>query len=321
MAGDELIIPGSRKKALLVLLIGTGFVVGGIFLILKGEAWGWLVAGFFGPAIPVALWMLSPNNSYLKLDRNGVEMKTFWRPMQIKWTDVDDFFVTTIYGNKMVGIRYSSTYRSMNIGRKLASAISGVEGALPNHFQSSPEEICEKLNQWRQRFGALRSNPQLLWTGSERSSTSTVIAAGTSQSTTLSGMISAFPWRLLLLKLAALFSFCGGPLVLADSLKVHIDKDLAFVIAFLPSAALIFGVYSLWRATVRDLWDTAMVLIGALGAIALISMNVFAILELAKGPARADAGLIELGIAVGTVLVAFYGYASTKFFRLPGTAA
>jgi hypothetical protein len=295
MAGDELIIPGSRKKALLVLCIGIGFVVGGIFLILQGLVWGWLVSGFFGLAIPVALWMLVPNNSYLKLDRDGVEMKTFWRPTRIKWTDVDDFYVATLYGNKMVGIRYSGTYRGMKIGRQLASTLSGVEGALPDQFQSSPEEICDRLNQWRQRFGALQSDP--------------------SMSTTSGGMSSAFPWQLLLLKLAALFSFCGGPLVLADTLKVRLDRDLAFVIAFLPSVALIFGVYSLWRGTARERWDTAMVLLGALGAIALMAMNAFAIVELANGPARADAGLIELGIAVGTVFAAFYGYASVKFFR------
>jgi len=129
-------------------------------------------------------------------------------------------------------------------------------------------------------------------------------------------MMRLFPWRLLLLKLAALFSFCGGPLVLADLLKVHIDKDVAFVIAFLPSAALIFGVYSLWR-TKQDRWDKAMVSFGCVGAIALLAMNMFAIPELIKRPERADAGLIELGIAVGTVFVVYYGYAAYKFFRSP----
>jgi len=159
MSTDELVIPGSKKKVLLVLFLGIGFVLVGIFLILKGEPWGWPVAGFFGLAIPAALWMLAPNNSYLKLDRVGVEIKTPWKPTQIKWDDVDEFFVATLYGNKMIGIRYSNSYRGMEIGRKVASAVSGLEGALPNHFQGSPEEICEKLNQWRLRFGAMRSNP------------------------------------------------------------------------------------------------------------------------------------------------------------------
>ncbi len=150
---EELIIPGSRKKAVALLCIALALVAVGIFLIVRGEVWGWLMAGFFGLGIPVAIWMLRPSNSYLKLDHNGLEMKAFLNPMRLKWTDVEDFYVATIYGNKMVGIRYSSSYAQMEAGRKLASAVSGVEGALPNHFKSSPEEICETLNRWRQKFG------------------------------------------------------------------------------------------------------------------------------------------------------------------------
>ena len=159
MGTDELTIPGSRKKAVLLLFISVALVAVGIFLIVKGEVWGWLMAGFFGLGIPAAIWMLLPNHSYLRLDHDGLEMKAFFKPMQLKWTDVEDFHVATLYGNKMIGIRYSSSYGKMEIGRKLASAISGVEGAIPNHFKSSPEEICETLNRWRQKFGNKRSNP------------------------------------------------------------------------------------------------------------------------------------------------------------------
>jgi hypothetical protein len=133
-------------------------------------------------------------------------------------------------------------------------------------------------------------------------------------------MFSTFPWRLLLLKLAALFSFCGGPLVLADLLKTHMHKDVAFAIAFAPSVALIFGVHSLWEAK-PDRWDTAMVLFGAVGAAALVGMNAFAISELIGGRDRADEGLISLGIGVGLVFVAFYARASHKFFQLQRSAA
>lgn len=126
-------------------------------------------------------------------------------------------------------------------------------------------------------------------------------------------MVTDFPWRLLLLKLSALFSFCGGPLVLADWLKPQMDKQLAFAVAFLPTAALIFGVYSLWSAE-RDRWDKIMVSFGALGAVTLIGVNIFAAWELVMAPQRADAGLIELGIAVGTVFAGYYGYAARRFF-------
>jgi drug/metabolite transporter (DMT)-like permease len=127
-------------------------------------------------------------------------------------------------------------------------------------------------------------------------------------------MSSTFPWRLLLLKIFALFSFCGGPLAFADSLKRHMDKDLAFAISFAPTAALIFGVYSLW-STERDRWDKIMVSLGVLGTLALIATNIFAISDLAVSPERADGGLIRLGIAVGTVFAAYYWYAAHRFFR------
>lgn len=107
---------------------------------------------------------------------------------------------------------------------------------------------------------------------------------------------------------------------MADSLKPHVDGDLAFAIAFLPTVALIFGVYSLWSAE-RDGWDKIMVSFGSFGALALMAINIFAISELAMAPERADAGLIRLGITVGTVFVAYYGYASHKFFRQPPIAA
>jgi hypothetical protein len=146
------------------------------------------------------------------------------------------------------------------------------------------------------------------------------VYCGATHNFTLDGMIPAFPWPLLLLKLAALFSFCGGPLVLADSLKAHMDKDPAFAIAFVPTVALIFGVYSLWEA-VPNRWDDAMVILGALGATVLVGMNVFAVFELITSPERADGGLIKLGIAVGIVFVAYYAHASRRFFISRRSAA
>lgn len=133
-------------------------------------------------------------------------------------------------------------------------------------------------------------------------------------------MSSTFPWRLLLLKLAALFSFCGGPLVLADSLKTYTHKDIAFAIAFAPCVALIFGVHSLWEAN-PDRWDNVMVVFGAVGAAALVGMDAFAISELMDGQHRADESLIRLGIGVGLAFVALYAYASQRFFHLRRGAA
>ena len=153
MDGEQLIIPGSKKKALWILIGAIALVAVGVFLIHIGEWWGWVMVGFFSLAVPIAIWMLATNRSYLKLDRNGVEAMSPWKPTLIRWTDVDGFYVATLSGNKMIGIEYSSAYKGMAAGRKVAAFLSGMEGALPNHYQATPEEICETLNRWRQRYG------------------------------------------------------------------------------------------------------------------------------------------------------------------------
>jgi hypothetical protein len=98
------------------------------------------------------------------------------------------------------------------------------------------------------------------------------------------------------------------------------DKNLAFAIAFLPTLGLIFGVWSLWEPA-PSRWDNAMVIVGALAAVALLGTNVYAVLELMNDPERADAGLIRLGIAVGVLFVAYYAHASHKFFASRRAAA
>ncbi len=95
-----LIIEGSKLKAVKILLIGIAFVLIGVFMINKGQQWGWLCALFFGLAIPVALFQLI-KGTYLKLDGNGFEVNSGLKPWRLSWDDVDSFYVGKIYNNKM----------------------------------------------------------------------------------------------------------------------------------------------------------------------------------------------------------------------------
>jgi hypothetical protein len=37
----------------------------------------------------------------------------------------------------------------MQVGRKISASLTGIEGALPDHFNRSAEEICEILNRYK----------------------------------------------------------------------------------------------------------------------------------------------------------------------------
>ena len=58
------------------------------------------------------------------------------------------------------------------------------------------------------------------------------------------------------LKIAALFSYCGGPLFIADVLKPRLKLGLAFLITFLPVGLMVLGAPCLDGDT-RNRWSFA----------------------------------------------------------------
>jgi hypothetical protein len=52
----------------------------------------------------------------------------------------------------MIGVNYSASYEGQKAGRRVASALSGMEGAIPDQYEVSAEELCEVLNAAKRRF-------------------------------------------------------------------------------------------------------------------------------------------------------------------------
>ena len=90
-------------------------------------------------------------------------MSTPPKPMKLSWSDVDEFYVGYIRSGlsrtKMIGIRYSKSYNPQKTGRKISESLTGMEGALPNHFNRSAEEICEVLNRYKHQYSETQDQP------------------------------------------------------------------------------------------------------------------------------------------------------------------
>jgi hypothetical protein len=54
----------------------------------------------------------------------------------------------------MVGIAYKPSCSQQRLGRAIAAGLAGMEGAIPDHYELGPEDLCETLNAWRGRYGA-----------------------------------------------------------------------------------------------------------------------------------------------------------------------
>jgi hypothetical protein len=150
---NELIFKASLKKALLLLAISVCFVVLGIWLTTERPILGWLCVGFFGLGIPASLLMMRPIATYLRLDEQGFEIVAMSRRTAFKWSDVEGFYVGSIRGAKMIGIAFSPEYTKQRAGRAIASALSGMEGAIADSYNAPIEEVCRTLNEWKARFG------------------------------------------------------------------------------------------------------------------------------------------------------------------------
>lgn len=157
MNDEVIVLTGNKTKAVLLLLGSAAFVAICAVMVANGKQMGWGGMIFFGLGVLLSIYMLTPNAFRLQIDQNGIEMKTLFKPMKLAWSDVNGFYVghikSGLANTKMIGIEFSESYKKLHAGHQFSSGLTGMEGALPNHFNRSAEEICELLNQSKQKWG------------------------------------------------------------------------------------------------------------------------------------------------------------------------
>src|SRR5262249_20605745 len=121
--------------------------------------------------------------------------------------------------------------------------------------------------------------------------------------------------------LALLFSFCGGPLFVADLLTPRFGAA-GFLAAIAPLMIALVGASSFMKldpiGTGRHLrFGGRAVVVGLIGVIITGLMNAFALWRLAMGEDRLNRSLIMTGIIVGTVLSIGYAYLTWRYLGRP----
>jgi len=160
---SERVFKASPKKALRILALSIAFVVVGVWLTGEKPFLGWLCVGFFGLGIPVSLFMMRKNTTYLKLDREGFEVVALSRSFKTRWTEVEAFRLGSLHGNKMIAIDFRPEYSKQRVGRAIASAVAGMESAIADHYNAPIEEVFQALNAWKERFGHGGAREVELW--------------------------------------------------------------------------------------------------------------------------------------------------------------
>lgn len=143
---DGRLILRPRKLSLLLYLLGClAFTAIGVFMINAGRMGGWLPTIFFGLGVIVFIVMMLPGSSYLELTGEGFTVCSLYRRSFTRWSDVDSFFVGRIQG-KVVMFNFAPTYTRQQTARRVSVAIAGGEGALPDTYGRSAEELAQMMN-------------------------------------------------------------------------------------------------------------------------------------------------------------------------------
>jgi len=149
---DTLTFNASRTRAALLFIGSAAFVALGVFIADSKPLLGWSGVLFFGLGMPIAVVMLLPGASYLRLDADGFETCALYRRHKTGWSDVARFDMGTLQGREVIAITYSGHYVKQAFARKMARDLTGTEGAIENQYDVPLTDICIALRAWRQRF-------------------------------------------------------------------------------------------------------------------------------------------------------------------------
>ena len=130
---------------------------------------GWFALVFFALAVPIALFQLLTNKSYLLLKADGFQMHGIRKSRLIPWSEVGTFTAMTLPNPvlalipkwirgpgapKMVFFDYLPGVQSHQRLRSLNRTLTGHEAGLADTYGLKAEELAKLMNDWRSHFSA-----------------------------------------------------------------------------------------------------------------------------------------------------------------------
>jgi hypothetical protein len=135
-----------RGRKWLLLVGATAFVAAGAWMLPTSPLRGYSAIAFFGLGAAVLAANLLPGSSCVLLEQGDVFRKTFHR-----WSEIAEFLPIEVGTQTMVGLRFNERCQGNAIGRKVATYLSGVDGALPDMYGQTAQDLVSLLNNVRTR--------------------------------------------------------------------------------------------------------------------------------------------------------------------------
>ncbi|KPN17316.1 hypothetical protein AO715_04455 [Xanthomonas sp. Mitacek01] len=144
----ELLRP-SPWKMLALLAVSAGFVWMAVAIGDRNLLFAWICGGFFGVCALIALVALLPGANHLRLDADGLELRSLFRVTRWGWRDVVRFGPTRVGLHTLVGVDFADYVDTAARVRGINRGLTGFDGALPDTYGHHAADLAAKLERWR----------------------------------------------------------------------------------------------------------------------------------------------------------------------------
>jgi hypothetical protein len=138
-----------------MLLGSLLFVAGGVWIAPREPLTGYSCIIFFGLCAVIGAINLHPKSSYLVLTHEGFTFSSLFRKTFVPWSKVQSILPVRVALTQMVGLNFTPEFwTSAKTVRKVNTALSGAEGALPDTYGMSATDLSALMNELWVRYGS-----------------------------------------------------------------------------------------------------------------------------------------------------------------------
>lgn len=123
-----------------------------------------------------------------------------------------------------------------------------------------------------------------------------------------------FDLMVLVIKIAAFLSGCGGPMLVIDRLKGGLGTPMATTICFLPILLMFVGAFHL-TALAGDRWARRAIELGLVGMYLMLGMQFYGIWIILQGFRSPALPLYWIGIVTGLLSAAAYQWLAARWIE------
>jgi hypothetical protein len=151
MSQAVLRLQSSKRKSLLLAIISLAFTAAGIWMIVSEGSWKAYAATVFFGICTVVHGRMMMRGGYLELRPEAFTVSSLYRTSSYQWRDVRRFRVGYLGPKKFVLFDMAKDYPVGVKVRRATRMLTGSEGALPDTYGKSAEELATLMNEWRER--------------------------------------------------------------------------------------------------------------------------------------------------------------------------